>query len=80
MIDARASESEKLRQEFTAILNQLGAYFQRTLDERSFTELLSNLTHLRTRLESVEEIPQDFSAALALARKGLRQALERLTG
>jgi hypothetical protein len=73
-----AAEDERLTEEAAAVLNQLRAYLRETLDERSFTALLADLTHLRIRLERVRSTPDHVARALRALDAGLKQALSEL--
>jgi hypothetical protein len=74
------AEDERLVQEAAAVLNQLRAYLRQTLDERSFTALLADLTHLRIRLERVRSTPDGVARALRALDAGLEEALRQLHG
>ncbi len=72
------AEDERLTQEAAAVLNQLRAYVRQTLDERSFTALLADLTHLRIRLERCQVLSEHLARALQALDRGLEQALTEL--
>jgi hypothetical protein len=73
-----AAGHDRLVQEAAAVLNQLRAYARQTLDERSFTALLADLTHMRIRLDQSRPVPEQVARALRALDVGIGQALEEL--
>jgi hypothetical protein len=71
-------QEQRLTEDCSAVLSQLAAYFANVLDERSFADLLSNMTHLRIDLHEAHTVPPQVRDVLRAARLGLVRAAQAM--